>query len=236
MAAPATGALGLGLSVIATGVPGAEVVDGVPFTTFSATLLRLLFVQEVLLVGTAPADLAHRGTSAAAAGFVNFMGYMGAAGGDVVTGYFSAEQHGGWRVAIFIWAGWAFTGALVTGLLWNASAHRLTFLHRRVPRIIALVATAGVAALLLTGGALPVLGAAACAAAACLLATGVTRWAAAPALLVAVPGLIAIFLIHVVAKADPSWQRTVAVLGLGAAAIASLMILIEPQDDPCASS
>ena len=46
----------------------------------------------MLLVGTAPADLAHRGTSAAAAGFVNFMGYMGAATGDVVTGYYSSPS------------------------------------------------------------------------------------------------------------------------------------------------
>jgi len=33
----------------------------------------------VLLVGTFPVDLARRGTAAAAVGFVNFMGYMGAA-------------------------------------------------------------------------------------------------------------------------------------------------------------
>src|SRR6185503_6496788 len=74
---------------------------------------------QVLLVGTAPADLAHRGTSAAAAGFVNFMGYMGAATGDVVTGYYSAPAHGSWQVAIYIWAGWAIAGAAVTALLWN---------------------------------------------------------------------------------------------------------------------
>ena len=56
-----------------------------------------IYRPQVLLVGTAPADLAHRGTSAAAAGFVNFMGYMGAATGDVVTGYYSAPEHGGWQ-------------------------------------------------------------------------------------------------------------------------------------------
>src|SRR4029078_9220656 len=83
-----------------------------------------IFGPQVLLVGTAPADLAHRNTSAAAAGFVNFMGYMGAATGDVVTGYFSSPAHGGWRVVFYILAGWAFGGSLVTGMLWNTTAKR----------------------------------------------------------------------------------------------------------------
>ena len=74
-----------------------------------------IYGPQVLLVGTAPADLARRGTSAAAAGFVNFMGYMGAATGDVITGYYSSPEHGGWQVAIYIWAGWAFAGACAHG-------------------------------------------------------------------------------------------------------------------------
>ena len=45
-----------------------------------------IFGPQVLLVGTLPVDLARRGTAAAAAGFVNFMGYMGAAAGDKMTG------------------------------------------------------------------------------------------------------------------------------------------------------
>ncbi len=80
---------------------------------------------QVLLVGTAPADLAHRGTSAAAAGFVNFMGYLGAAMGDILTGYFSSKDHGGWQVAIYVWAGWAFAGAFITAILWNTNSRRL---------------------------------------------------------------------------------------------------------------
>jgi sugar phosphate permease len=82
-----------------------------------------VFGPQVLLVGTAPADLARRGTAAAAAGFVNFLGYMGASAGDVVTGYYKAPEHGGWQVAIYIWAGWAFAAALCAGLLWNATAN-----------------------------------------------------------------------------------------------------------------
>ncbi len=102
--------------------------DQMARTSVSGTLILLLGIgfciygAQVLLVGTAPADLARKGTSAAAAGFVNFMGYLGAATGDVVTGYFVAEERGGWEVAIYIWAGWAFAGALISATLWNASA------------------------------------------------------------------------------------------------------------------
>jgi sugar phosphate permease len=83
-----------------------------------------IYGPQVLLVGTAPADLARRGTSAAAAGFVNFLGYMGAATGDVVTGYYAAPAHGGWQVVIYIWAGWAFAGALLMAALWQAQGER----------------------------------------------------------------------------------------------------------------
>jgi sugar phosphate permease len=83
-----------------------------------------IFGPQVLLVGTAPADLARKGTSAAAVGFVNFLGYMGASAGDVVTGYYKSPEHGGWQTAIYIWAGWAFVAAVFTGILWNQSARR----------------------------------------------------------------------------------------------------------------
>lgn len=81
-----------------------------------------IYGPQVLLVGTAPADLARRGTSAAAAGFVNFLGYMGAASGDVVTPY--VLKNHGWRVAIYVWAGWALAAAVATALLWNAAPGR----------------------------------------------------------------------------------------------------------------
>lgn len=81
-----------------------------------------IYGPQVLLVGTAPADLAKRGTTAAAAGFVNFIGYMGASAGDVVTGYYKDPANGGWQTAIYIWAGWAFVAALLAGLLWNHTA------------------------------------------------------------------------------------------------------------------
>ncbi len=79
-----------------------------------------IFGPQVLLVGTFPADLARRGTAAAAVGFVNFMGYMGAAAGNQLTGQL-AENHG-WRMAVFFWAGCAFLAAAAISLLWKTTA------------------------------------------------------------------------------------------------------------------
>lgn len=77
-----------------------------------------IFGPQVLLVGTFPVDLARGGTAAAAAGFVNFMGYMGAAAGDKLTGHLAEDY--GWPIAVRFWAGCAFLGALVIAGLWNA--------------------------------------------------------------------------------------------------------------------
>jgi OPA family glycerol-3-phosphate transporter-like MFS transporter len=65
-------------------------------------------------------DLARRGTAAAAAGFVNFMGYMGAALGDKLTGHIAQDY--GWHFAVRFWAACAFAGALVIACLWNKGA------------------------------------------------------------------------------------------------------------------
>ena len=83
-----------------------------------------IYGSQVLLVGTLPVDLARRGTAAAAAGFVNFMGYMGAAGGDVLTGQI-AEKHG-WTFAVRFWAGCAFAAALVIACIWSKEHHLRT--------------------------------------------------------------------------------------------------------------
>jgi hypothetical protein len=105
-----------------------------------------------------------------------------------------------------------------------------------VPRIIAFVSTAAAGGLLLQDGQLPILGWAACAAAVCLLATGAVRWAAGPALAVALLGLATIFINHVVSMADLGWQQTVAVLCFGLTSVAAVMILIEGSGNRCASS
>ena len=76
-----------------------------------------IFGAQVVLVGTLPVDLARNGTAAAAAGFVNFMGYMGAAAGDKVTGQI-AQEHG-WPFAVRFWAACAFVSAIAIAALWN---------------------------------------------------------------------------------------------------------------------
>jgi sugar phosphate permease len=89
----------------------------------SVTILFLIgfciFGPQVQLVGTLPVGLAQRGTSAAAAGFVNGMGGLGAAAGDKLTGHLA--QNYGWRFAIWFWAGCAFGAALVIATLWKTA-------------------------------------------------------------------------------------------------------------------
>jgi sugar phosphate permease len=100
--------------------------DTVARASVPATIGLLLLIgfciygPQVLLVGTAPADLARKGTSGAAAGFVNAMGYFGAATGDYFTG--RSLDASNWQSTIYLWAGWAFAAAIAAGLLWNAKA------------------------------------------------------------------------------------------------------------------
>ncbi|HVJ92238.1 MAG TPA: MFS transporter, partial [Labilithrix sp.] len=82
-----------------------------------------LYGAQILLVGTAAQDFARRGTTAAAAGFVDFMGYMGAFGGDVVTGWLL--KHRDFHAAIAFWATAALVAAALSALLWRARPVRL---------------------------------------------------------------------------------------------------------------
>lgn len=77
----------------------------------------VMFGAQVLLVGTAPVDLAKPGTQAAAVGLVNFFGYMGAFTGDRVTG--SLADGYGWDTAVTFWAACAGGAAVCCALLWN---------------------------------------------------------------------------------------------------------------------
>jgi sugar phosphate permease len=83
-----------------------------------------LYGAQILLVGTAAQDFALGGTAAAAAGFVDFAGSMGAFAGDVVTGSMVKAQN--WRGAIHVWAGAAIVGALLVATLWRAKPLRAT--------------------------------------------------------------------------------------------------------------
>jgi sugar phosphate permease len=205
-----------------------------------ATMLLLVPIgfciigPQVLLVGTAPADLAHRGTSAAAAGFVNFMGYMGAATGDVVTGYFSGSEHGGWQRAIYIWATWAICGAAVSALLWNTTARKVSVLPGIVPKLAA-IATLLLAGMASVYGQQPLaLQLATFAAAGCLLAALVNRWVSLAGMIVAATGVLTVFLFYAQTGGTVAWHQATALVAYGLSLILSLMILVERKGESCA--
>jgi len=77
-----------------------------------------LYGAQILLVGTAAQDFARRGATAAAAGFVDFTGHVGAFTGDVVTGWMLGRH--GWAGAITWWACAAFGAASLVATLWHA--------------------------------------------------------------------------------------------------------------------
>jgi sugar phosphate permease len=215
------------------------VYDSVASQSAPATMAILVVIgfciygPQVLLVGTAPADLAHRGTSAAAAGFVNFLGYMGAATGDVVTGYYSAPEHGGWQTAIYIWAAWAFGGSALAALLWNTTSRRIGIMNSGVPKWSAFAALVVASACVNYGDAPVMLVIASYAAAAALVGTLASRWAALPALLIGLTGLLAVFAAYVRHDSSVSWDQATAMTAYGLTTIGALMILVEQKDEPC---
>jgi OPA family glycerol-3-phosphate transporter-like MFS transporter len=96
------------------------VVDfgAVPTVVCLALVGYCLYGAQILLVGTAAQDFARKGATAAAAGFVDFTGHVGAFSGDVVTGRMLRAH--GWGGAIVWWAGAALVAAVLVTSLWNA--------------------------------------------------------------------------------------------------------------------
>lgn len=118
--APVIFALLTALGLLTIGYNSA-VHAGTAMTLCVLTLVGFcLYGAQVLLVGTAPVDLARRGTAAAAVGFVNFMGYMGATAGDVMTGRLVDAYS--WPIAVNFWAGCAFAAAVCVVGLWGSTA------------------------------------------------------------------------------------------------------------------
>lgn len=76
-----------------------------------------LFGAQILLVGTAAQDFARKGATAAAAGFVDFSGHVGATCCDVVTGWM--VKHHGWAGAIACWACAALVAGGLVASLWR---------------------------------------------------------------------------------------------------------------------
>ncbi|MEO2024452.1 MAG: MFS transporter [Fuerstiella sp.] len=189
-----------------------------------------IYGPQVLLVGTAPADLAHRGTTGAAAGFVNFMGYMGAATGDIVTGYFSDEAHGGWQLAIWIWAGWAFAAAGCAALLWNATSERVGFLPSVVPKLAGTVGMLVMVSALVAGDAPQDVTMGLFAGLVFLLAACRYRRLAIMSATVAAIGIVYFFANYVVSfGGQVTWHLAAGLGGCGIAAISSIMIFTDER-------
>lgn len=102
--------------------------DAVVRTNIAVSIVTLglvgamIFGPQVLLVGTAPVDLARAGAPAAAVGFVNFVGYLGAFAGDIVTGHLVDSYD--WHAAVMFWATCAVIAAAVVAPLWRAAGQR----------------------------------------------------------------------------------------------------------------
>ncbi len=196
-----------------------------------------IYGPQVLLVGTAPVDLAHRGTGAAAAGFVNFMGYMGAATGDVVTGIFSADTPGtpdptgeSWQVTIWIWAGWAFAAAVTTGVLWNTTSRQIGLLPRGLPRIVSLGSCLSLLALLGLSAGPGWLGAVVMLALGGLLLCGRARPLALLATAASLLTLVSLFLVPLQTAGASAWIMVLSKVCAGLAALGSVMVFVGQEE------
>ena len=90
----------------------------VPTVICLAAIGFCLYGAQILIVGTAAQDFAKGGATAAAAGFIDFMGYTGAFSGDIVTGWLLKTRT--FATAISFWAAAAFVAALCVATLWRA--------------------------------------------------------------------------------------------------------------------
>ena len=107
-----------GVGALTLAYRGVVGMGAVPTVICLALVGFCLYGAQILLVGTAAQDFARRGATAAAAGFVDFTGHVGAFSGDVVTGWM-VRRHG-WAGAIAWWAGAAFVAAALVATLWRA--------------------------------------------------------------------------------------------------------------------
>lgn len=76
-----------------------------------------LYGAQILIVGTAAQDFARAGATGAAAGFIDFMGYLGAFSGDIVTGWLLKTRD--FATAITFWAAAGIAAAVLVAPLWK---------------------------------------------------------------------------------------------------------------------
>jgi len=95
----------------------------IPEGRWVLSLICLLIVgfmtygPHVLMVGTVPMDFGTRKAASSAAGFIDCMGYIGAALTGVGSGWL--VDNFSWNAAFHFWVAGAFIAALLMALLWN---------------------------------------------------------------------------------------------------------------------
>ena len=72
---------------------------------------------HVAMVAACPMDFGTRKAAASAAGFIDGVGYIGAAVTGVLSGYL--VEHFGWSTAFYLWLGGAIAAAALMLVLWN---------------------------------------------------------------------------------------------------------------------
>jgi sugar phosphate permease len=70
-----------------------------------------------MVVGAIPMDYASRKAAASATGFIDGLGYFGAALTGVISGYL--VDHHGWNAAFYFWIIGVFIAIVLMSLQWN---------------------------------------------------------------------------------------------------------------------
>jgi len=95
----------------------------IPGGNWIASLVVLIMIgfltygPHVAIVTYAPMDFGTRKAAASAAGFIDGMGYIGAALTGLASGFLA--DHFGWNAAFYLWMGGAFAASILMLLLWN---------------------------------------------------------------------------------------------------------------------
>lgn len=71
------------------------------------------------------------------------------------------------------------------------------------------------------------------AAAICMVASFVNRMAAAPGFVVAVAGVLTVFVMYLQKNDGVSWDETTAMVAYGLTIIAAIMIFVEREEEAC---
>ena len=77
----------------------------------------LTYGPHVAIVTYVPMDFGTRKVAASTIGFIDGMGYVGAAVTGIASGFL--VDHFGWNAAYYLWMGGALASAALMFLLWN---------------------------------------------------------------------------------------------------------------------